>query len=164
MDRGITRRSALAGAAGLAIAGLSGCAALGVESAASPAPAWSGGYLPIGSAVRLAGMPDGFEHVVVSRRPAHSGSGEVRDYALVQAVLGFTSDLSGKGGLYTGELVLADEKDIAEILHVGRVTEEEARAEGLLAAGRGTGEAGASLLLPIIEDRAARLGDADARR
>lgn len=155
----MTRRSVVACAAGLAIAGLAGCSQQGGSSGGSlPDAEWSGGYLPIGSAVRLSGMPEGFEHVVVARRPAHSGSGEARDYALVQAVLGLTSDLSGEGGLYAGELVLADEADIAEVVHIGRVTDEEEWAEKLLAAGRGTAADGEELLLPLIGARAGRLG------
>lgn len=161
MDRAMTRRAAIAGAAGLALAGMAGCTAPAGGDSAGQADAWSGGYLPIGSAVRLSGMPEGFEHVVVSRRPAHSGSGEVRDYALVQAVLGLTSDLSGEGGLYEGELVLADESDIAEVVHVGRMSDEEEWAEELLAAGRGTATDGEGLLLPLIEARAGRLGGGD---
>ena len=157
----MTRRVAIAGAAGLALAGMAGCASRGGGGSAGRGGAWSGGYLPIGSTVRLSGMPEGFEHVVVSRRPAHSGSGEIRDYALVQAVLGLTSDLSGEGGLYAGELVLADESDIAEVLHVGRVTGEESWAEELLAAGRGTSSGGEELLLPLIEARSRSLGGGD---
>ena len=162
MEREMTRRSAIACAAALAAAGFAGCAPQGggSEEAASGA-AWSGGDLPIGSAVRLSGMPEGFEHVVVARRPAHSGSGEVHDYALVQAVLGLTSDLSGEGGLYKGELVLADEADIADVVHVGRMSDEEEWAEELLAAGRGTGAAGDELLVPLIEARAGKLGGGD---
>lgn len=162
MEKEMTRRSAIACAAALAAAGLAGCSPQGEGGEkAAPGATWSGGYLPIGSAVRLAGMPEGFEHVVVARRPAHSGSGEVHDYALVQAVLGLTSDLSGEGGLYKGELVLADEADIAEVVHVGRMTDEEEWAEELLAAGRGTDSVGAELLVPLIESRAGKLGGAD---
>lgn len=161
MEKAMTRRAAIAGAAGLALAGMAGCAAQGGGDPGGQVGAWSGGYLPIGSAVRLSGMPEGFEHVVVSRRPAHSESGEAHDYALVQAVLGLTSDLSGEGGLYAGEIVLADESDIDEVVHVGRVTDEESWAEELLAAGRGTSADGEELLLPLIQARAGRLGGGD---
>lgn len=162
MEKAITRRSAIVGAVALAAAGLPGCSPRSDGGKEAPSDVeWSGGYLPIGSAVRLSGMPEGFEHVVVARRPTHSGSGEVYDYALVQAVLGLTSDLSGEGGLYKGELVLADEADIAEVVHIGRVTGEEEWAEELLAAGRGTDSVGAELLLPLIEARAGKLGGAD---
>ena len=165
MQKGITRRSALAGAAVFGLAGLASCSKQdGGQAGAEAGGGWSGGYLPIGSAVRLAGMPEGFEHVVVSRRPARSGADGVRDYALIQAVLGLTSDLAGEGGLYAGELVLADEADIAEVVHVGRVTDEEGWAEELLAAGRGTDETGSGLLLPLIESRAEKLGGEDAGR
>lgn len=158
MGTGITRRDAVVCAAGIALAGLAGCSPSGEPAGAEAG--WSGGYLPIGSTVRLSGMPEGFAHVIVSRRPAHTGSAEIRDYALVQEVLGITSDLAGTTGLYAGELVLADEADIAEVLHVGRVTEEEERAEELLAAGRGSDEAGIELLLPIVEARAEALQEA----
>lgn len=154
----ITRRAALsAAAAGAAAVALAGCAG---QEDTRQGQSWEGSYLPIGSTVRLEGVPAGIEHVVVARRVSLAEN-NVADYALIPAVYGLMTTLSEGLDAVTGEVVYANEDDIVEVKATGSQSDDERRAEELLSEGRVNGKAAYELLEPLVDEQKARLDDAE---
>ena len=158
----VTRRAAIGAAAvGAAALALGGCAKKQEEKSAEPE--WDGGWLPIGSAVKLkVGMPSEV-FVVVSRKPKCSKQGNDFDYAFIKAVFGITRDYETDEGGYASEFLLCNADQIEEVLSVGYIDANERRAWGLLDSAK-EGETANEALVPIAADmleeaRAAKSGD-----